>query len=57
MAQPYSSTREYINKIFHDYEQYVALYMLCNNGSKEGVTPFDVFYWRQIYVYKHEVNS
>ena len=57
MTTPYASTREQINRIFEDYENYVALYLLCNNGSKEGITPFDEFYWRQIYVYKHEIDK
>lgn len=50
----YENTRERFNKIVQSYLDYVALYKLCNSGSIQGVTPFDVFYWRFTYYVKYE---
>ena len=38
--------REQFDKIIESYLNYVVLYKLINNGSIQGVTPFDTFYWR-----------
>ncbi len=50
----YENTRERFNAIVESYLDYVALYKLCNGGSIQGVTPFNVFYWRFTYHVKYE---
>lgn len=42
----YEGTKEHFNKLKKQYEEYMDLYRFFNNGSLEGVTPFDEFYWR-----------
>ncbi len=49
MASVYDTSRVQFNKISEAYKNYLALYRLFNNGSYEGATPFDVFYWRMTY--------
>jgi hypothetical protein len=36
------------------YNAYCDLYKLLNNGSLEGVTGFDDFYWRMTYISKYQ---
>ena len=50
----YEQTRVHFAKILDNYLNYVALYKLFNNGKVEGVTPFNVFYWRMTYLVKYQ---
>jgi hypothetical protein len=36
-------------RIKRRYEEYLKLYRALGDGSTEGATPFDEFYWRFIY--------
>lgn len=53
----YESNRERFNKIVDSYLNYAALYKLFNNGSLEGVTPFEVFYWRMTYEVRYAAGE
>ena len=50
----YESRREVFEKILKKYNDYVDLYVKITGGSREGVTPFDEFYWRFTYYQKYE---
>lgn len=50
----FDAQREQFNIIVDSYLNYVALYKLVNNGSIDGVTPFEVFYWRFTYFVKYQ---
>ena len=50
----FDAHRENFNIIVESYLNYVALYKLINNGSIDGVTPFDQFYWRFTYYQKYQ---
>ncbi|NRA65798.1 MAG: hypothetical protein HRU19_15010 [Pseudobacteriovorax sp.] len=50
----FDTQRENFNVILESYLSYVALYKLVNNGSIEGVTPFDKFYWRFTFFVKYQ---
>ncbi len=39
------------------YKEYVDLYKFFNDGSAEGVTSFDEFYWRFIYYLPYQDPS
>jgi 1-acyl-sn-glycerol-3-phosphate acyltransferase len=54
MASPYGASRQQFTKVLEAYLNYVALYKLFNGGSIEGVTPFNVFYWRMTYHVRYE---
>ena len=41
--------RVVFNMIRKKYDEYVELYKQLGDGTAEGVTPFDEFYWRYIY--------
>ena len=45
------------NRLKKRYYAYVALYKEWNNGSEDGVTPFDEFYWRFTYNMAYEDPS
>jgi len=47
------TTREHFNVIVQKYMDYLNLYRYFNNGSMEGITPFDQFYWRMTYYVKY----
>lgn len=49
----FETSRAYLDKIIAKYEGYVSLYKMVNNGSIEGVTPFNVFYRRLTYDAKY----
>lgn len=49
----YGQSREHFNKVLESYLSYVALYKICNNGSVEGLTTFEEFYWRLTYIHRY----
>jgi hypothetical protein len=49
----YESKRIIFAIIEKKYKEYIALYKLINNGSIEGITPFDEFYWNYTYYSKY----
>lgn len=49
----YQTSREVFDQIKKDYEDYVNLYKMLNQGSVEGITPFADFYWRYTYTSKY----
>lgn len=53
VVHDYNHSRENFNKILDSYLSYVALYKLCNQGSVEGMTPFEEFYWRLTYLHPY----
>ena len=53
----FESSRNVFDSIVRKYNDYVDLYVFFNNGSAEGVTPFDEFYWRFSYNVKYEDPS
>lgn len=57
MPAQYGVSRQHFNKILEAYLNYVALYKLFNAGKIEGVTPFNVFYWRMTYYVRYENNE
>jgi hypothetical protein len=50
----YENQRVVFDVILRKYKEYVALYKLVNNGSLQGVTGFDDFYWRMTYLAKYQ---
>lgn len=46
--------RQLFDKILKKYREYAALYASFNNGSLEGLTPFDEFYWRYTYYTRYD---
>jgi hypothetical protein len=46
--------REQVEIILKKYKEYVELYKMFNNGSAEGVTSFDHFYWRYTYYSRYK---
>ena len=50
----YEVRRDRFNQIVKNYTEYLQLYSFLNNGSKEGATPFDEFYWRFTYYVKYD---
>lgn len=53
MSITYENQRVIFDTILIKYEAYRELYRLVNNGSLEGVTGFDDFYWRMTYLTKY----
>jgi hypothetical protein len=49
MSFTYENQRVHFQKIEKAYHGYLALYRSLNNGSIEGATSFDIFYWRMVY--------
>ena len=49
----YDTTREHFDVLVKKYKEYIALYRIFNNGSTEGITTFDRFYWQFTYVSKY----
>ena len=43
-----------LNKIKKKYIDYIELYKFCNNGSTDGITNFEEFYWRFSYLLKYD---
>lgn len=54
MSDMFATSREAMTKIIKKYNGYLELYATFNNGSTEGATPFDEFYWRFSYTIKYE---
>jgi hypothetical protein len=54
MAISYENQRIHFDATLKRYLEYVELYKLLNNGSREGVTPFADFYWRMNYYTRYE---
>lgn len=57
MGMQYGTSRQHFNKVLEAYLNYVALYKLFNNGKVQGVTPFNVFYWRMTYHVRYESSE
>ena len=51
------SRRDGFEKILKKYNDYVKLYVFISGGSREGITPFDEFYWRFSYYQKYEEGA
>lgn len=49
--------RENFEKIINSYKDYIKLYRLINNGSIEGITPFDEFYWRFSFTVRYQDST
>jgi hypothetical protein len=49
----YENKRVVFAIIEKKYKEYIALYRLVNNGSAEGITSFDDFYWHYTYYSKY----
>lgn len=54
MGITYENQRVVFDTIVKKYKDYIALYRLFNNGSVEGLTTFDQFYWRMTYFSKYQ---
>lgn len=54
MGIAYENQRVIFDTIVRKYLDYIALYRAVNNGSVEGLTPFNEFYWRMIYFSKYQ---
>ena len=54
MGITYENQRVVFDTIAKRYKDYIALYRLFNNGSVEGLTTFDDFYWRMTYYCKYQ---
>lgn len=54
MSSMYDTNRENFEKLLKKYQDYLQLYATFNNGSIEGATPFQVFYWRFTYHIRYE---
>lgn len=50
----YEVTREEFDKLKKKYDEYIDLYTFFNNGSAEGASSFESFYWRFTYHVKYE---
>lgn len=53
MSITYENQRVVFDTILKKYNAYRALYKLVNNGSLQGVTGFDDFYWSTVYLTKY----
>jgi hypothetical protein len=53
MGITYENQRVVFDQIVRKYKEYLELYRSLNNGSHEGVTGFDEFYWRMTYFSKY----
>jgi hypothetical protein len=49
----YENRRIVFAVIEKKYKEYIALYKMVNNGSVQGITPFDEFYWHYTYYSKY----
>ena len=49
----YENRRILFTVIEKKYKEYIALYKMVNNGSVQGITPFDEFYWHYTYSSKY----
>lgn len=56
MGISYENQRVVFDVIARKYKDYIALYRLLNNGSVQGATTFDDFYWRMTYLSKYQDN-
>jgi hypothetical protein len=54
MGITYENQRVNFDVIVRKYHDYIALYRQFNNGSVQGLTPFDEFYWRMVYLSKYQ---
>jgi hypothetical protein len=54
MGISYENTRVHFDKILKIYKDYLDLYKEFNDGSLQGATPFDEFYWRMTYFSKYQ---
>lgn len=54
MGIAYENQRVIFDTIVRKYKEYIALYRAVNNGSDEGITPFNEFYWRMVYWSKYQ---
>lgn len=50
----YDTNRENFDKLLKKYKEYLQLYKSFNNGSAQGATPFEAFYWRFTYSIRYE---
>lgn len=53
MGMAYENQRVNFDILVKKYKDYIALYRKLNNGSIEGLTTFDDFYWRMVYWSKY----
>jgi hypothetical protein len=49
----YENKRAIFNVILKKYKDYLELYRAVNNGSIQGVTSFQDFYWHYTYYSKY----
>lgn len=54
MTQVFSSQRQVLEGIIDKYNSYLELYAMFNDGSIQGATTFDEFYWRFSYTIRWE---
>ena len=54
MNNMFASQRQVLDGIIEKYNGYLELYAMFNDGSTEGATPFNEFYWRFSYKMKYE---
>lgn len=52
----YESKRVIFNEITKKYKEYIELYKYVNNGSVDGLTSFDDFYWNYTYYSRYATN-
>lgn len=57
MSIGYENRRDQFDKIVKKYKEYISLYKFINNGSLEGLTTFDIFYWEQSYYSQHRFKN
>jgi hypothetical protein len=56
MGITYENRRSIFEKIAKRYKEYLSIYKEINNGSLEGITPFDEFYWRTVYYSRYPIH-
>jgi hypothetical protein len=54
MGISYENQSVNYDKITRRYKEYLALYMIFNNGSSEGCADFAEFYWRMTWLTKYD---
>jgi hypothetical protein len=50
----FESSRVQLDKIMKKYREYLDLYCYFNEGSSEGATTFQEFYWRYTYYSRYK---
>ena len=57
MGGAYENQRVVFDVIYRRYMEYVQLYKDLNKGSLDGLTGFEDFYWRYVYLSRYSDAS